>query len=253
MANYRRVSALEILRSMRLSLVGVLVLVAAGSAPAAVGGPVPPQPILCKLPSGTKGLPPGARHGLIQHMQQYPAIRLATPGQRARATGILAQLRATAKKEGWRDMGAVGRAGYKVRPRTRKPGDRRVYYFHAEYTEQRGGRFTLDPSRPKALIFANAPDRPLVLVGAMWSMRRGERGPTPAGPIVRWHSHLVCVAGEKRGTKPLEGGRCPPGAQLRQGTEMLHVWFTGDLRSAYSTSAPVPELCRARLLGRGSC
>ena len=37
----------------------------------------------------------------------------------------------------------------------------------------------------------------------------------------------------KRGTKPLAGGRCPAGARLRQGTEMLHVWFTGDLRSAY--------------------
>jgi hypothetical protein len=34
---------------------------------------------------------------------------------------------------------------------------------------------------------------------------------------------------------------------------MLHVWFTGDLRSAYSTSAPTAELCKARLLGRGSC
>ena len=77
---------------------------------------------------------------------------------------------------------------------------------------QRGGRFTLDARRPKALIFANAPGRPCVLVGAMWSMRRGERGPTPAGPIVRWHSHLVCVVGNKRGTKPLEGGTCSEGA-----------------------------------------
>ncbi len=84
-------------------------------------------------------------------------------------------------------------------------------------------------------------------------MRRGERGPTPAGPIVRWHSHLVCVVGSKRGTKPLAGGGCPAGARLRQGTEMLHVWFTGDLRSAFSTSAPEPELCKAGLLGRGSC
>ena len=217
------------------------------------GWAAPPQSILCKLPTGTTSLPAGARRGLIQHMQQYPAVGLATPRQRARATRILAELRATAEKESWRDMAAVGRAGYKVRPQTRRPGDRSVHYFHAEYTRQRGGRFALDARRPKALIFANAPGRPLVLVGAMWSMRRGERGPTPAGPIVRWHSHLVCVEGSKRGTKPPPGGTCPAGARLQQGTEMLHVWFTGDLRSAYSTSAPTAELCKARLLGRGSC
>ena len=219
----------------------------------ALGQAAPPQPILCKLASGSTALPPRAQHGLIQHMRQYPAIHLATPSQRARAARILEQLRATARTENWRDMAAVGRAGYKVRPQARRPGDRSVHYFHAEYTRQRGGRFTLDARRPKALIFANPPGRPLVLVGAMWSMRRGERGPTPAGPIVRWHSHLVCVVGEKRGTKPLDGGRCPAGARLRQGTEMLHVWFTGDLRSAFSTSAPVRELCKTGLLSRGSC
>ena len=186
-------------------------------------------------------------------MRQYPAIDLATQKERASAAEILQQLRATARNENWRDMDAVGQAGYKVRPQARRPGDRSVHYFHAEYKEQRGGRFTLDARRPKALIFANAPGRPLVLVGAMWSMRRGERGPTPAGPIVRWHSHVVCVVGNKRGTKPLAGGGCPPGARLRQGTEMLHVWFTGDLRSAFSTSAPTPELCKARLLSRSSC
>jgi hypothetical protein len=219
----------------------------------ALGQAAPPQPILCKLPTGTTSLPAGARHGLIQHMRQYPAIHLATPSQRARAALGLEQLRATARTENWRDMAAVGRAGYKVRPQARRPGDRSVHYFHAEYTKQRGGRFALDARRPKALIFANAPGRALVLVGAMWSMRRGERGPTPAGPIVRWHSHLVCVIGEKRGTKPLDGGRCQPGARLRQGTEMLHVWFTGDLRSAFSTSAPVRELCKVGLISRGSC
>ena len=260
MAHYRRVSAAIDARAMRLPLLTALALAAAASTltgAVAQATPLsrstPPQPIVCKLPSGTTALPPGSRHGLIQHMRQYPAISLATSAQRARAADILAQLRATAKKEGWRDMDAVGRAGYKVRPEPRKPGDRTTHYFHAEYTKQRGGRFTLDPSRPKALIFANAPGAPLVLVGAMWSMRRGERGPTPAGPIVRWHSHLVCVKGEKRGTKPLPGGTCPAGARLRQGTEMLHVWFTGDLRSAYSTSAPVRELCKTGLIGRGSC
>jgi hypothetical protein len=213
----------------------------------------PPRPILCKLPSGTKNLPPGARRGLIKHLQQYPAVSLATARQRARAADILEQLVATARDEDWRSIDGVARAGYNTRTAVRNPGDLSIHYFHAEYEKERGGRFTLDPRRPKALIFANIPRRPLVLVGAMWSMRRGERGPTPAGPIVRWHSHLVCVVGNQRGTKPLEGGTCPSGARLRQGTEMLHVWFTRDLRSAFSTSAPEPELCVAGLLPSGHC
>ena len=118
--------------------------------------------------------------------------------------------------------------------------------------EPRGGSI-FDFTRPKALIYANAPGRPLVLVGAMWSTRDGELGATPAGPILRWHSHVVCKEGRKRGLKPLPGGRCPPGARLTQGTsEMLHVWFTGDLRSAFAISAPRPELCAGGLIPRGT-
>ena len=30
----------------------------------------------------------------------------------------------------------------------------------------------------------------------MWSTRDGERGPTPAGAILRWHSHVVCKRGQ---------------------------------------------------------
>ena len=88
----------------------------------------------------------------------------------------------------------------------------------------------------------------------MWSTRDGEVGPTPAGPILRWHSHVVCKAGKKRGLKPPAGGVCPPGSRLTQGaSEMLHVWFTKDLRSAFAISAPKPELCRDGFLPRSSC
>jgi hypothetical protein len=62
------------------------------------------------------------------------------------------------------------------------------------------------------------------LVGAMWSTRDGEVGPTPAGPILRWHSHIVCKEGKKRGMKPPASGVCPTGSRLQQGaSEMLHV------------------------------
>jgi hypothetical protein len=34
---------------------------------------------------------------------------------------------------------------------------------------------------------------------------------------------------------------------------MMHVWFTGDLRSAFAIRAPEPELCRLGLLSGRLC
>ena len=87
----------------------------------------------------------------------------------------------------------------------------------------------------------------------MFSVPRGVTGPTPAGPIERWHSHLVCRRGNDRGLAPNPAGSCPAGSRLKQGSEMLHVWFTSDLRSAFAVHAPVPELCRDGLLTARAC
>jgi hypothetical protein len=213
-----------------------------------------PPSLVCSLPKGSEKLPATAHRGFIDHLLQYPDVRLATPAERSRARGIVEQLEASAAREGWRSTAAAERAGFDTRTAPRKPGDSSVHYFHAErHQEPRRGAI-LDVTRPKALIYANAPGRPLVLVGAMWSTRDGERGPTPAGPIMRWHSHLVCKEGGKRGLKPPAGGTCPPGARLTQGaSEMLHVWFTRDLRSAFAIRAPEPELCAAGSLPRSYC
>jgi hypothetical protein len=214
---------------------------------------VPPS-LVCKLPEGASRLPATARHGLIQHLPQYPVVDLATPRQRARARVVLGRLEAAAASGNWRDVRAAARAGYDTRTRPRPRGDRRVFFFHAERRQEPRGRSILDFTGPKALIYANAPGQPLVLVGAMWSTRDGELGPTPAGPIMRWHSHVVCKQGTRRGLKPPAGGKCPLGSRLTQGaSEMLHVWFTGDLRSAFAISAPRPELCATASLPRGNC
>ena len=214
----------------------------------------PRPPLVCKLRPGTKKLPASSRRGLIDHLLQYPDVPLATPRERARAERVLDELRSAAAKGRWRAVPAAERAGYDTRTRVRKPGDRSVYYFHAERAQEPRGRVLLDPRRPKALIYANAPGRQLVLVGAMWSTRDGERGPNPGGPITRWHSHVVCKQGERRGLKPPASGKCPPGSRLTQGaSEMLHVWFTGDLRSAFAIRAPEPELCAAGLLPKDYC
>lgn len=237
----------------RLVVTGALAVALLASAGEA--SPATPPALLCKLPrDSSQTLPPTARHGLIDHLPQYPTVSLATPIERARARHVLGRLVAAAERGSWGNVRAAERAGYDTRSRPRKSGDRSVFFFHAERHEEPRGRSIFDFTRPKALIYANAPGRPLVLVGAMWSTRDGEVGPTPAGAILRWHSHVVCKQGKKRGLKPPAGGECPPGSRLTQGaSEMLHVWFTGDLRSAFAISAPRPELCAAGLLPRASC
>jgi hypothetical protein len=227
----------------------MIVLAAAGEA----GSATPPM-LVCKPPPGADKLPATARHGVIDHMLQYPAVERATPKQRRRARSILEQLVRAAERGNWRSTAAAERAGYDTRVGARARGDRLAHFFHAERHEEARTGSIFNAARPKALIYANVPGHPLILVGAMWSTRDGELGPTPAGPILRWHSHIVCKEGKKRGLKPLAGGRCPPGSRLQQGaSEMLHVWFTGELRSAFAIRAPQPELCAAGLLPRGHC
>ncbi len=214
----------------------------------------PRPPLVCKLPPAAKKLPASSRRGLIDHLLQYPEVSQATPRERARAQRVLDELRSAAANGHWRNLRAAKRAGYDTRTRVRKAGDRSVYYFHAERPQERRGRVLLDPRRPKALIYANAPGGPLVLVGAMWSTRDGELGPNPGGPITRWHSHVVCKRGDRRGLKPPASGTCPAGSRLTQGaSEMLHVWLTEDLRSAFAIRAPEPELCARGLLPRRHC
>jgi hypothetical protein len=164
---------------------------------------------------------------------------------------LLARLRAAARR--WQSPAAARTAGYDTHTAPRRSRGELAHYLHAEWRRERSGGSRLDPMRPKSLIYANEPGRPLVLVGVMYAMRRGQVGPTPGGPVTRWHSHLVCTSADKRGLKPLPGGSCPAGARLTQGSEMMHVWFTRDVRSAFSVSAPEVELCRDGLLRGRTC
>jgi hypothetical protein len=205
----------------------------------------------CRLAPGASALPAGRRHGLAHHLRQYPKLALARPGQIVVARRLLAAVRTAALD--WRSLPEAEAAGFDTRTAKRAAADRAPHYLHAESRRfARDGRY-LDPRRPEALIYANVPGRPLVLIGVMFSMPRGIRGPTPAGPITRWHFHRVCARGRQRGLQPRADGSCPRGERLGEGSEMLHVWFTGDLRSAYAIHAPVPELCSSRLLPPGSC
>jgi hypothetical protein len=235
-------------RRPRVVLAGLVVGLALTLVPAAIPS-VPPLAIVCKLAPGETELPAGAAHGLAFHLRQYPDLSIATATQRASATRILQLARRASVR--FRDARAAKRAGYDTHLARNAPAA--VGYLHAESRRNANdGRF-FDPKRPEALIYAREPGHPLVLVGVMFSMPRGEPGPTPIGPVGRWHSHVICVRGTKRGLAPPGPGGCPKGQRIAQGSEMLHLWFTKDLRSAYAVHAPVPELCRDGLLTAATC
>ncbi len=216
--------------------------------PAAI--PAAPAAAVCTLAAGQTSLAPGVRHGLAAHLRQYPDLSLATSAQRAAARNLLERARAAAAR--WTDVTAAKASGFDTHLAKRAPGDNAVGYLHAEHRRFSADEHVLDANRPESLIYATEPGRRPVLIGIMFSVPRGVRGPTPAGPIGRWHSHLVCMKGDKRGLAPADGA-CAAGSRLGQGSEMLHLWFTRDLRSAFAVHAPVPELCRDGLLTPAAC
>jgi hypothetical protein len=196
-------------------------------------------------------LPPETRRGLASRLDQYPTLSVATSAEREAARRLLAEIRRSAAR--WRDPDAAARAGFDTKRPYRKLGDTRLMWFHAEHRRWSGDHDYLNPRRPEVVIYADIPGRPLVLVGVMFSMPRGQRGPTPGGPITRWHWHQVCARGGKRGLTPRPDGSCPGGATLRNGSEMMHAWFTFDLRSAFAIHAPVHDLCVAGKLPADRC
>jgi hypothetical protein len=191
-------------------------------------------------------LPPTTLRGPETRLVEYPVLRLATAAQRAAASRLLARMRTAARR--WQTPAAAAAAGFDTRTARHRIASVAVGYLHAENRRNSNDRVYLDPLRPEALIYANLPSRELVLVGMMFSMPRGALGPTPGGPITRWHTHRVCARGRQRGLAPRADGTCPPGTRSRQGSEMLHAWFTRDLRSAYAIHAPARELGVAGLL-----
>jgi len=252
--------------SMRcfLTLLAAVISVLAVTLPAAAGPPHPTRQafvlhvptalqrrnlqIWCVLPPGQHRLPPGAEYGLASHLRQYPDLSLASPEQRAAAEAVRRQAWAAAQP--FAHLAAARRAGYDLHVARKEPAVLGV--LHAEKRWKRAGRNYFDPTKPKALIYARQPGRPLVLIGVMFSMPRGILGPDTLGPIGRWHSHLVCFSGAARGLG-LAGSYCPAGEKLGQGSAMLHIWFTNDLRSAYAIHVPVPQLCRDGLLDAATC
>ena len=88
-------------------------------------------------------------------------------------------------------------------------------------------------------------DGSLTLVGALFIMPPGQEGPMFGGPVAAWHSHGWCIDfAAESATRPSDDGVCDRGQKIGGRVEMMHVWFTDDLQSAYARRAPADELLR---------
>lgn len=187
-------------------------------------------------------LPPGTTHGFAHSLVQYPDVSLATTAQRDAAQRLYDEsVRATVK---YKDPAVARAAGYKINPDKTGPNGRRKVILHAGNKTYKDDGATLDPSKPETLVYANPPGGKLTLIGAMYRAPKGQSGPTPGGPITRWHYHEPCILNGHK-VKGAKTGDCPQGAMKRRSAEMMHIWFTGDVRSAYAIHKPKKEL-RAR-------
>jgi hypothetical protein len=155
---------------------------------------------------------------------------------------VLVGKASVAGAERWRDPGAAAAAGFRFRDGDAGPG-RRPRFLHVPNPAWRADGRVLDPARPETLVYWNGPGGRLTLVGVMYTAARGAPGPAVGGPITRWHDHESCRDPVTRANlgRPVDGA-CPQGQVYRRSGEMMHVWFTGDLATAFARRAPVAAL-----------
>jgi hypothetical protein len=173
------------------------------------------------------------------HGPNLPSVAAASDDERARAEALWKA--SVAGAERWRDPAAA--AGFRFKDRNQAETARPVRFLHVPNPAFRADGRVLDPSRPETLVYRTGPGGRLTLVGVMYTAPRGTRGPTVGGPITRWHTHESCRdpdTGAKVG-RPVDGA-CPQGQVDRRSGEMLHVWFTDDLTTAFARRAPLAAL-----------
>jgi hypothetical protein len=188
--------------------------------------------------AGAGGGQPGP--GEHAHGPNLPDTAAATDDQRARAETLWKASVASAER--WRDPEAAVAAGFRLRD-GEAGAERRPRFLHVPNPAWRADGRVLDPDRPETLVYWNRPGGELTLVGVMYTAARGAPGPAVGGPITRWHDHESCrdpVTRAKLG-RPVDGA-CPRGQVYRRSGEMMHVWFTGDLATAFARRAPVAAL-----------
>lgn len=118
------------------------------------------------------------------------------------------------------DINVALAEGYRNNPD--KPGA--THYGNPAY--KRDGK-TMDLAHPESLIYYTNPRTgESVLLGALFTMARGEDGPQPCGAATSWHTHAACGKRETGELIPVEPGTaCAEGYRYGESVQMMHVWF----------------------------
>ena len=84
----------------------------------------------------------------------------------------------------------------------------------------------VDPTRIESLLYVVLPGGSKLLVGGMFIMPNGQRGPAVGGSLTQWHAHDdLCLDPVKAiAITQLPGGGCPAGSAVGATGEMMHVW-----------------------------
>ena len=207
--------------------------------PAAAGDPA--SHVHGTTAAGTSGAAGGPEPGGHRHGPNVPEVAAATGDERAKAEALWKASAANAGR--WREPDAAAAAGFRFRERSQAGQERRVLFLHVPNPAWRADGRVLDPARPETLVYWNGPGDRLTLVGVMYTAPRGTSGPAVGGPITRWPDPESCrdpATGRKLGG-PVDGV-CPPGQAYRRSGEMMHVWFTDDLATAFARRAPLAAL-----------
>jgi hypothetical protein len=185
----------------------------------------------------------GDGEGMAEHPHgpNLPEVAAASDDERAGAEALWKASEANAER--WRDPDAAAAAGFRFRGEDGTGPGRRVRFLHVPNPAWRADGRVLDPTRPETLVYWNGPGDRLTLVGVMYTAARGAAGPTVGGPITRWHDHESCRDPATRAKlgRPVDGV-CPEGQVYRRSGEMMHVWFTDDLATAFARRAPLAAL-----------
>ena len=175
------------------------------------------------------------------HGPNLPPVAVASDDERARAEALWKA--SVAGAERWRDPAAAAAAGFRFKDQDRAGSGRPVRFLHVPNPAWRADGRLLDPAHPETLVYWNGPGDRLTLVGVMYTAPKGTHGPTVGGPITRWHTHESCRDPDTRAKlgRPVDGA-CPQGRVYRRSVEMMHVWFTDDLATAFARRAPLAGL-----------
>jgi hypothetical protein len=184
--------------------------------------------------AATAGHQPAGQHGNLAD------VAAASQAQRAQAQRLLDQSVAATRR--YRDPALARQAGYRVDVSQLQAGKAR--FLHAGSKAARDDGRVLDPERPESLIYAKAPDGTILLVGVLYTAPKGEQARLEvAGPVTHAHTHVACLDQQtmrKQGVA--KDGTCPDGQVARESQEMMHVWFTDDLSTAFARRAPLQDL-----------